>query len=162
MLKRFPWKRSGGTAENSSKESGLSLFGISVGGHGILKINFLYLLPRFVARRYSRVARGEIEHGPLSYNGRTLKICLVGADGVGPSTSFLSGKRSTAEPSAQSRKIILQTPYSAVVPPKRWNINSHRIDFPTSLGWRSLSPCLAGRQECMVRLHGDTQMCYPL
>jgi len=25
-----------------------------------------------------------------------------------------------------------------------------------------LSPCLAGRQECMVRLHGDTQMCYPL
>ena len=66
-----------------------------------MKINFLYLLPRFVARRYSRVARGEIEHGPLSYNGRTLKICLVGADGVGPSTSFLSGKRSTAEPSAR-------------------------------------------------------------
>ena len=70
-----------------------------------------YLLFCLVAQSISQVAKGEIEHGSISF---------VGEPGIGPGTSFLSGTRSTIEP--LTHEIYWESVLPLNYPPKQLQI----------------------------------------
>lgn len=89
-------------------------------------------------QKWSMWAAMESNHAPLTYSSRDL---IVGAPGIEPGTSFLSGKRSTTEP--RTHELNVATDISSVkrsLSGKRFYTRNYRRIISSASRWTS-SPC---------------------